>query len=66
MGSSAALTSNERMTFPELSPEAQDAIVNVIMGEPVPPLPQKVRDEIQAWAESDDGRLGVRVDGVSI
>lgn len=55
------------MTFPELSPEAQNAIVCVIVGEPVAlPLPESVRAEIKAWAETDEGRLGVRVDGVSI
>lgn len=43
------------MTFLELSPEAQDAIVRVIMGEPVAlPLPESQRAEIKAWAETDE------------
>lgn len=54
------------MTFPELSEAAQSAIVDAVLGIPVAPLPDSVKAEIKAWAETDDGRIGHRVDGVSI
>jgi hypothetical protein len=53
------------MTFPELSGRAQNAIVDAFLGVPVAPLPDSVKAEIKAWAETDD-RLGFRVDGVNV
>ncbi len=57
-------TTPDFMTFPELSEQAQNAIVDAIMGQPVATLPESVRAEIKAWAETDE-RIGVRVDGIS-
>lgn len=45
--------------FSELSEAAQDAIVDAALGQPPTDLPDAVKAEIKAWAESDDYRIGL-------
>jgi len=42
------------MTFIQLSEAARKAIVDAVMGIPVPPLSDAVKAEIKAWAETDE------------
>jgi len=41
--------------FSRLSKPAREAIVDVVLGKPPPPLTDEVRQEIKEWCELDEG-----------